>query len=49
MDLFEELKKFKVRAAEIVRTRPDLASLISNIKKQMQMVTTCSPSCVVLG
>jgi hypothetical protein len=33
MDLFEELKKFKVRAAEIVRTRPDLASLISNIEE----------------
>jgi hypothetical protein len=30
---FEELKKFKVRAAEIVRTRPDLASLISNIEE----------------
>jgi hypothetical protein len=33
MDLFEELKKFKVRAAEIVRSRPDLASLISNIEE----------------
>ena len=33
MDLFEELKKFKIRAAEIVRTRPDLASLISNIEQ----------------
>lgn len=32
-DLFEELKKFKIRAAEIVRTRPDLASLISNIEE----------------
>ncbi|WMI66169.1 glucosidase [Aestuariibaculum sp. YM273] len=32
-DLFEELKEFKIRAAEIVRTRPDLASLISNIEK----------------
>jgi hypothetical protein len=32
-DLFEELKHFKVRAAEIVRTRPDLASLISNIEE----------------
>ena len=32
-DLFEELKNFKVRAAEIVRTRPDLASLISNIEE----------------
>lgn len=33
MDLFEELKKFKIRAAEIVRSRPDLASLISNIEE----------------
>lgn len=33
MDIFEELKKFKVRAAEIVRSRPDLASLISNIEE----------------
>lgn len=32
-DLFEELKHFKVRAAEIVRTRPDLASLISRIEE----------------
>ncbi|WP_027064699.1 MGH1-like glycoside hydrolase domain-containing protein [Maribacter sp. Hel_I_7] len=32
-DLFDELKHFKVRAAEIVRTRPDLASLISNIEE----------------
>lgn len=32
-DLFEELWHFKVRAAEIVRTRPDLASLISNIEE----------------
>lgn len=32
-DLFEELKKFKIRAAEIVRTRPDLATLISNIEE----------------
>tara|TARA_R110002051_G_scaffold255120_2_gene314204 strand:+ start:32486 stop:35113 length:2628 start_codon:yes stop_codon:yes gene_type:complete len=32
-DLFEELKHFKVRAAEIVRTRPDLASLVSNIEE----------------
>ncbi len=32
-DLFEQLKQFKVRAAEIVRTRPDLASLISNIEE----------------
>ena len=30
-DLFDELKKFKLRANEIMRTRPDLASLISNI------------------
>jgi len=30
-DLFEELKKFKLRANDIMRTRPDLASLISNI------------------
>lgn len=33
MDMFEELKKFKIRAAEIVRSRPDLASLISNIEE----------------
>lgn len=32
-DLFEELKGFKVKAADIVRTRPDLASLISNIEE----------------
>ena len=32
-DLFEELKEFKIRAAEIVRTRPDLASLISSIEE----------------
>ncbi|MGC1516537.1 MAG: glucosidase [Maribacter sp.] len=32
-NLFEELDNFKVRAAEIVRTRPDLASLISNIEE----------------
>ncbi|MBQ4914267.1 glucosidase [Maribacter sp. MMG018] len=32
-DLFEELKDFRQRAAEIVRTRPDLASLISNIEE----------------
>ncbi|SIQ33299.1 MGH1-like glycoside hydrolase domain-containing protein [Maribacter ulvicola] len=32
-ELFDELKNFKVRAAEIVRTRPDLASLISNIEE----------------
>ena len=30
-DLFEELKKFRNRANEIIRTRPDLASLISNL------------------
>lgn len=32
-DLFEELKEFRRRAADIVRTRPDLASLISNIEE----------------
>ncbi|XCF05378.1 glucosidase [Tamlana crocina] len=30
-DLFEELKEFRIRANEIIRTRPDLASLISNL------------------
>lgn len=30
-DLFEELKDFRLRANEIIRTRPDLASLISNL------------------
>ena len=30
-DLFVELKEFGIRANEIMRTRPDLASLISNI------------------
>lgn len=30
-DLFEELKDFRKRANEIIRTRPDLASLISNL------------------
>lgn len=30
-DLFEELKKFRNRANEIMRTRPDLASLITNL------------------
>ncbi|WP_308991189.1 glucosidase [Mariniflexile litorale] len=30
-DLFEELKDFRVRANEIIRTRPDLASLITNL------------------
>lgn len=32
-DLFEQLREFKRRAADIVRTRPDLASLISNIEE----------------
>ncbi len=32
-DLFEELQEFKIRAKEIVRTRPDLASLISRIEE----------------
>ena len=32
-DLFEELKDFRKRANEIIRTRPDLASLISNLEK----------------
>ena len=32
-DLFDALKEFKVRAADIVRTRPDLASLISRIEE----------------
>lgn len=30
-DLFEELKDFRYRANEIIRTRPDLASLITNL------------------
>ncbi|CAH8293540.1 glycosyl hydrolase family 63 [Mariniflexile fucanivorans] len=30
-DLFEELKDFRFRANEIMRTRPDLASLITNL------------------
>ncbi len=30
-DLFEELKDFRLRANEIIRTRPDLASLITNL------------------
>ncbi|MEN3322699.1 glucosidase [Mariniflexile soesokkakense] len=30
-DLFEELKDFRYRANEIMRTRPDLASLITNL------------------
>ncbi|MEZ7499100.1 glucosidase [Flavobacterium sp. Arc3] len=32
IDLFKELKEFQRRAKEIIRTRPDLASLISNIE-----------------
>ncbi|GAA4959782.1 MGH1-like glycoside hydrolase domain-containing protein [Algibacter aquimarinus] len=32
-DLFEELKEFKKRANRIIKTRPDLASLISNLEK----------------
>jgi len=32
-DLFDELKEFKIRAKDIVRTRPDLASLISRIEE----------------
>lgn len=32
-DLFEELTDFRKRANEIIRTRPDLASLISNLEK----------------
>ncbi len=32
-DLFEDLKELKVRIAEIVRSRPDLASLISRIEE----------------
>lgn len=32
-DLFAELRKFRFRAAEIVKTRPDLASLISNLEE----------------
>lgn len=30
-DLFAELREFKIRANDIIRTRPDLASLISNL------------------
>lgn len=30
-DLFEDLKYFRLRANEIIRTRPDLASLITNL------------------
>ena len=32
-DLFEELKEFRRRANNIIKTRPDLASLISNLEK----------------
>jgi hypothetical protein len=32
-DLFDELKEFRIRAIEIVKTRPDLASLISRIEE----------------
>lgn len=32
-DLFGQLKEFKIRAAEIIKTRPDLASLISRIEE----------------
>ncbi len=32
-DLFDELQEFRNRANEIIRTRPDLASLISNLEK----------------
>ncbi|WP_298495440.1 glucosidase [uncultured Algibacter sp.] len=32
-DLFDELKEFKRRANRIIKTRPDLASLISNLEK----------------
>ena len=32
IDLFKELKEFQKRANEIIRTRPDLASLISNLE-----------------
>ncbi len=31
--LFDELKEFKIRAIEIIKTRPDLASLISRIEE----------------
>jgi hypothetical protein len=33
IDLFKELKEFQKQTDEIIRTRPDLASLISNIEK----------------
>ena len=33
IDLFKELKEFRKQTNEIIRTRPDLASLISNIEK----------------
>ncbi|WP_026715398.1 MGH1-like glycoside hydrolase domain-containing protein [Flavobacterium daejeonense] len=32
-DLFDQLQDFRKRANEIIRTRPDLASLISNLEK----------------
>jgi hypothetical protein len=32
VDLFKELKEFQKQTNEIIRTRPDLASLISNIE-----------------
>ncbi|GGA70412.1 glucosidase [Flavobacterium palustre] len=32
-DLFDQLQDFRRRANEIIRTRPDLASLISNLEK----------------
>ncbi|MBP0905365.1 glucosidase [Mariniflexile gromovii] len=35
-DLFEELKDFRFRANEIIRTRPDLASLITNLDETNQ-------------
>lgn len=33
-DLFDELEDFKIRAVEIIKTRPDLASLISRIEEK---------------
>ena len=33
-ELFDELKEFKKRAQKIIRTRPDLASLISRIEEE---------------
>ncbi|MEL1241594.1 MGH1-like glycoside hydrolase domain-containing protein [Flavobacterium flavipallidum] len=35
-DLFDQLQDFRRRANEIIRTRPDLASLISNLEKANQ-------------